>query len=260
MNRIIVCLASFLVLIGYALPIQAQPAPTETTGCAFTFKAGKDNTFLQFCVTANGNIPQIETPSGHLNVGAGGEGYGICNESPSAEYHDYASGASGNWGTATVLSKTGASVKIARTTSDGHWALTQTIGKVAKTSSITIVMALTNNQAVDKQAYLIRYADVNADGHSLDLLGATGNSAFAWSYSLDPPPPFYGLQLQNVGTPQFGFWSAEVQSVNLGPNPCDLGAHDAQGSFNGDGSFVLAYIGPVPAGQTKTATMTYRGL
>lgn len=261
------CSASFaqvpgFPLIGAALPILAQTTTApQTTNCAFTFKTGANNAFLQYCVTPNGNITQIETPFGHQQMGPGGEGYGICNESPAQNYNDYAVSDTGNWGTATVLSKTAAAIKIARTTSDGHWTLTQTITKVTKTSSITIVMALTNNQAVDKVAYLLRYADANADGVSDNLLGATVNGAFAWSLNTaDQGTPLYGVQLQNVGTPPFGFWQAYAKVINSGPNACAFAANDSGGVQEGEGSLVLAYAGLVPAGQTKTVTLTYRGL
>jgi hypothetical protein len=50
-------------------------------------------------------------------------------------------------------------VKIARTTVDGNWTLTQTITKVPSPASIKVVMALKNNQAVSDVAYLVRFAD-----------------------------------------------------------------------------------------------------
>ena len=51
-------------------------SPDATTTCAHTFTSGSNNSFLQYCVTANGNIPQIQTPFGLLQLGSGGEGYG----------------------------------------------------------------------------------------------------------------------------------------------------------------------------------------
>jgi hypothetical protein len=239
-------------------------SPNATTTCAYTFTSGNGNTYLSYCVTANGNIPQIETPFSHLQMGGGGEGYGICNESPAQNYTDDATSDTGNWALARVVSKTSTSVKIARSTSDGNWTLTQTITQVAKTSSITIVMALTNNQAVDKVAYLVRYADVNADGKASNILGETFNGAFAWS--ADPKngqnPPYYGLQLQNVGSPGFPFLEGFAQTIPSGPNACAFALNAAPYGLVGevDGSLVLAYVGPVPAHGTKTATLTYRGL
>jgi hypothetical protein len=195
--------------------------------------------------------------------GPDGEGYGICNETPGQNYYDYATSDTGNWKAPILLSHTTSSVKIARTTSDGHWTLTQTITKTS-TPSITVAMALKNNQGVSKVAYLVRYADVNPNGYGAYWAAATVNSAFAYPwYDPAPPPPYYGLQLQNVGTPPFGYWQAFVQTVASGPNACAFAANDSGGNWAGSGagapSFVMAYVGPLPVGGTKTVTLTYRG-
>jgi len=264
MTCTIVFSAVCLLVIGCALPTQAQ----ATTQCAYTFTSGNGNTYLSYCVTPNGNIPQIYTPFGHPQMGTNGEGYGICNESPATEYHDYGTGDSGNWNAATVLSHSGSSVKIARTTSDGNWTLTQTITKVPSSSSISanikIVMALTNNQSTAHIAYLVRYTDVLADGSTSNSFGQTFDGAFAWSAdaAFNLTPPWYGLQLQNVGTPQFGYLEGFAQFVPTGPSACAFAfnslPYGIEVRFHG--SLVMAYVTSVPAHGTKTATMTYRGL
>jgi hypothetical protein len=104
-------------------------------------------------------------------MGPGGEGYGICNESPAQNYTDYATGDTGNWNAGTVLSSNSSSVKIVRSTGDGNWTLTQTITKVPATSSIKVVMALKNNQAVAKVVYLVRYADAGRRRRHLQHYG-----------------------------------------------------------------------------------------
>ena len=129
-----------LMLIWIVLPSHA------TTTCLYKFNTGSGNTYLGYCLTENGNILNIQTPSGQNMLGANGEGYGICNESPAQNYTDYGVSDTGNWGNAVVLSHSSTSVKIARTTADGHWTLTQTITMVPTTSSINVVMALKNNQ------------------------------------------------------------------------------------------------------------------
>jgi hypothetical protein len=71
------------------------------------------------------------------------EGYAICDVSNSdpqgngrVAYSDFAAtGATANWNPPVVLSHNATSVKIARTTSDGIWTLTQTITQMAKTAS-----------------------------------------------------------------------------------------------------------------------------
>jgi hypothetical protein len=219
-------------------------------------------------VTPNGNILQISTPFGHSQSGPDGEGYGICNESPATEYDDYGTSDSGNWNAATVLSHSGSSVKIARTTSDGNWTLTHTITKVPSSSSISanikIVMALTNNQSAAHVAYLVRYTDVRADGSPSNTLGQTFDGAFAWSadFNLNLTPPWYGLQLQNVGTHQFGFMEGFGQLFATGPNACAFAFNSLPFGLGIGihGSLVMAYVTSVPAHGTKTATMTYRGL
>jgi len=247
----------------------ALPGPSATILCSYTFVSGSGNTYLQYCVTANGNITYLETPFGHAHIGGNaefssfGEGYGICNESPAQNYYDYAGfGDTGNWGPPTLVSLTATSVKIARSTSDLNWTLTQTITQMAgATPYIKIVLALKNNQAVSKVAYLVRYADVDADSSFLNTLDSTQNTAAGWNEH-DPTTGFsYGLQLQNVGTPHFGYWDAFAQNIPQGPNACDFAGHYVGGPLvNTDGSLVMAYVGSVPAGGTKTATVVYRGM
>lgn len=180
MSRNIVMITTFLVLIACALPGQAQKASPEGPSCPYTFTSGANNTYLNYCVSVNGNIFQLTTPQTHQSI-FGSEGYGLCNESPVASYWDWAAnGNSGNWNPAILLSQTAKSVKIARTTADGTWTLTQTITQDPKTPSIKVVMALKNNTAVPHVAYLVRYADLDPDGNDNDF-SATTNGAFAWN-------------------------------------------------------------------------------
>src|SRR5260370_42143127 len=149
MTRISVVLTTCLWLICCALPAHA------TTTCSYTFTTGSGNIYIGYCVTANGNILEIQTPFGQSMLGANGEGYGICDQNVGpTNYTDYGVSDTGNWGNATVLSHSSSSIKIARTTADGRWTLTQTITKVPATSSIKVVMALKNNQGVSDVAYL----------------------------------------------------------------------------------------------------------
>lgn len=256
----------FLTLICVALPTHAA-----TTTCSYDFTTGSGNTFLSYCVTVNGNILDIQTPFGQNMMGTNGEGYGLCDQniqSGGRDYVDYGVSDSGNWKNATVLSHSSASVKIARTTSDGNWTLTQTITKIPKTSSITVVMALKNNQSVADVAYLVRFADAepaNASGGGGDLWIGTLNSALARTLQTDPN---YGLQLSNVDNPPFSYWQGFVQSVNTGPNACAFAFNEALPGFNEDntwggsqpGSIEIAYVGTIGAGKTETVTLSYHGL
>jgi len=150
----------------------AVHSPLTSTDCSFNFNSGADNTFLHFCVTANGNVVEFETPAGHrLATVSRSEGYGICDILGGVDYHDYANaGDNGTFGPATVLSQSATSVKIVRTTTDGSITFTQTITQLPGTSpSAKIVMTLKNNTAVDKAINLTRFMDVDADTTSLTI-------------------------------------------------------------------------------------------
>ncbi len=237
-------------------------SPDSTTTCNWTFTSGTGNAYLQFCVTVNGNITEFQTPLGHEHIALGtiGEGYGVCNESPAIEYHDWAGfGDSGNWNAPSTVSFSSTSVTIKRTTSDGIWTLVQTISQVAGNSEAKIAMKLTNNTSTARVAYLVRYADISADGRFLNTLDSTHNSAGAWNTTGSTNP--YGAMLQNFGTPQFGFWNGYAQNTFLPPNACNFAGNYVGGPLTGtNGSVVVAYVGSVPAHSTRIATMTYKGM
>jgi hypothetical protein len=231
--------------------------------CTHLFTSGKSNsnTFLQYCVADDGLITSIQAPFGHFHLGAQGEGYSFCQESPATEYHDYAAGDSGNWNPAQVVSVSGSSIKISHSTADGNWTLVQTISKVPLTGSIKVVMALTNNQSVAKVAYLVRYANVNPDGAAAHYVtGASLQSAFGWHAFSNSP--YYGIRLENTGA-WSGYQQAFVQFTTAGPNACAFAFNALSSGVSedalGETSLVYAYVDTVPAHGTKTVTMTYRG-
>jgi hypothetical protein len=244
-------------------------ASAGTIECSYTFTSGSGNTYLNFCVTVNGNITYLETPQGHAHIGGNGElssfgeGYGICNVNPSAvEYHDYAGfGDSGNWQSPILLSKTATSVKIGRTTSDGVWTLTQTITLDATAPSIKIAMALKNNTHLPRTVYLLRYADVDADSSFTNNFDATLNAAAGWNSQGPANSPSFGLQLQNVGESHFGYWSAFAQNIPQGPNTCAFAGNAPGGAplIGIDGSVEMVYADTLAGKITKTANITYRG-
>jgi hypothetical protein len=266
MIRSLVSLTVFFVMVGCALSSHAQQvegvAPDNTVTCSFNFTANSGDKLLKFCVTANGNITQLETPAGQelISHGTIAEGYGVCNESPATTYFDYAGdGDSGNWNPPTTLSSSATSVKIARTTSDGIWTLTQTFTLDKATPAVKIAMALKNNTLVTRKAYLIRYADVDAGFASSNNFDGTANSAFGWTSTagvLDA----WGLMLKNTGV-RWSFTNGFGETTFHGPNPCAF-----ENNWPGhivtatDGSIVLAYSDNIAAGKTKTATMAYRGM
>jgi hypothetical protein len=255
---------SFLCTVFLMFISVAPPSHAQTTTCSYNFTTGSGNTYLSYCVTVNGNILEIQTPFGQNMLGTNGEGYGICNESPAQNYTDYGVSDTGNWQNAIIVSHSATLVKIERTTADGNWTLTQAITKVPATSStnasIKVVMALKNNQSTAHVAYLVRFADaepVPTGGTSFDIWIGGLNSALAATVQ---PDPNYGLQLSNVGVPQLSFWQGYAQAVNTGPNACAFAFNEAfanLGSGTSGLSIVYAYVGTVPAGQTKAVTLSY---
>ena len=262
-----------------ASPIKTQQGPTarlnqkaalkaaadrrvSTAECAFTFTSGAFLTSLQYCVTANGNIIEFATPADTPLIAAKdlGEGYGICDASTHVAYSDYGGlGDSGNWSPARVLSHTATSVKIARTTRDGVWTLTQTITQVAGSSpSATIAMALKNNSSVSREAFLLRYADADVGGEVTNNFDATLNSGLGWNSAPGGEP--FGLELQNLGTVTFGY-DAFVQNVPDAPDPCNPFSHATEGLAPAiDGSLVMFYDIPgIPKSATATVTVAYKG-
>src|SRR5215469_11636579 len=136
-----------------------------TATCTYPFTVpGNLNSYLSYCVTVNGNIVSLQSPKGFDQIAQGGaaEGYGVCDLSTNTAYYDWAYLDSGNWGAPTLVSNTATAVRIARTTTDGLWTLTQTISKVSGVQPYAkVTMALKNNTAITKDAYLVRYADVD---------------------------------------------------------------------------------------------------
>jgi len=258
------CLVMSATMLAAAAdqPRTSKARPDVDPVCAYNFTSGSANTYLFYCVTENGNIVTLSTPEGHGQELFGGEGYGFCNASPGVvEYHDYAYEDSGNWNSPTLLSSNATTVKIARTTSDGIWTLTQTITQVPATPAIKIAMALKNNTAVAREVYLLRFIDADADLSRTNTLDATQNTAAAWNEQTSTQPFSFGLQIENVGTPKFGYWSGFAQNTPNGPNACAFAFNSPGGAplVGIDGSIEMVYADAIAAHGTKTATMLYRG-
>ena len=250
----------------------ASDAATST--CAFTFTSGAGDSFLQSCVTVNGNVAQFETPAGHEHIrhGVVGEGYGVCDTNTNTEYFDYSFfGDSPNWRAPVTGTPTATSVKITRTTIDGLWTLTQTFAQVAGTSPfLKVTMTLTNNAAVDRTVFVTRFTDAEPDHLFTSSMGATSNSAFAWDQTVTPNIGLranFGIMLQGLALPQ-------QHAPDLGPQgfiednefvdpppPCHPYTNFISGTpFESKGSLALVYQLGIPARTSKTITVNYRGL
>jgi hypothetical protein len=243
---------------------QASPAATQT--CSYQFTSGSGQTYLQFCVSVNGNIVQFQSPAGveQLNQDGAHEGYGICDEAPNTGYYDYANADSGNWNAPALISKTASMVKIERTTTDGAWTLTQTITSSAGPNPYAkIVMQLKNNSSLDKIISLYRYADPVPDAAAMEDNFAEnydGDNNGAWGYAALTSDTPYGLMLQKLGDPTpapITLYDSEgfAYAGDLGPtNPCFI--HASSTIQDGLGSTMMFYV--MTLGKEKSVTVTDR--
>jgi hypothetical protein len=237
---------------------QAPHSVLATDVCSFTFASGSNNTFLSYCVTANGNVLNVVTPLNQQHI-FGREGYGVCDINSNTEYFDYSdAGDTSNWQPAVVLSHSATKVKIARTTSDGIWTLTQTITQVPASSSIKVSMSLKNNTAVSREVQFSRFADIDAGGRTNNTIDSTINDAMIFN-SVGRGNSF-GLALQNVGTSPFTYLGF-VQNSPGALSPCTPFAHQAIGPLvDTDGAAIMTYVITIPAHASKTVNVGYRGL
>jgi|ERR1035438_4663610 hypothetical protein len=237
-------------------------SPDATSDCHWTFTSPQTAAakYLQYCVTVNGNITEFQSPQGveYIRVGAYNEGYGICDETGGGSYYDYAdSGDSGNWLAPVTQTVNATTVKIARTTSDGIWTLTQTIVLNKAGSSAGITMALKNNTGIARNAQILRFADVDAAGNIFNN-NLDGILDSAWGYlpnsgSFSP----YGLLLQTNGPTTFEHEGFAINTP-LGPDPCDSEAAWEGTLTNTDGAVVLwYYVGSLNKNATKTVKVKY---
>jgi len=243
---------------------QASSSSPLSTTCSFTFKSGAGLSSINFCVTANGNLAKLEIPKGSpmVSLANHAEGYGVCDQTAVVGYSDYGGlGDSGNWGTARVVKRGPNFVKIARTTTDGLWTLTQTITHTSgNLPTAKVAMALTNNSTVARDVDLLRYADMDAGGLAVNNFDATDNSAMAWNSVAVEPERSHGVALQAMGGTLPFLTFAFTQDTALPPDPCDPLAHMAQTMQQiVDGALVMFYETTVNPHATMNTLAAYRG-
>jgi hypothetical protein len=244
-------------------------APPSTTTCSYFFTVpGNLNSFLSYCVTANGNIVSLQSPNGFDQLAQGGpaEGYGVCDISTGVSYYDWATFDSGTWGAPVLLSSTPTAVKIARTTTDGLWTLTQTITKQAGVQPFAkVTMALKNNTGITKLAYLVRYADVDPAASPFtdtNFRESFDSSQYgAWGYAAlnnGLGEASLGLMLEEIGQPNvpYGF-EGIAQNTSGAPNACNPTANYAGYQASVDGSVELFWVLQLTAQKTGTVNAKY---
>jgi len=237
-----------------SINVKSDSLVPATSTCTYFFTVpGKLNSFLSYCVTVNGNIVSLQSPSGFDQIaqGGAGEGYGVCDASTGVSYFDWAYTDSGTWGAPVLLSSTATAVKIARTTTDGLWTLTQTITKQAGVQPFAkITMALKNNTGISKDAYLVRYADVDparspfTDTSFLESFDSSQYGAWGYGALNNSVGDFsLGLMLEEIGQPNvpYGF-EGIAQNTSAGPNPCNPAGNYAGYQASVDGSVELFWV------------------
>ena len=257
-----------LILSGFALP-----AATQELNCAFTYTSPAGKPSLKFCVSPSGTLNDIEVPVGDEFLTqayiSGGklnalEGYGLCNESPAQAYSNYINDylESSNWNPPTIVSQTATSIKIAHSTSDGVWTLTQTFLPDTVTPGVKIMMALHNNTSVSRVVYLFRVTSGN--GPKFPQSSSSHSRAFSWIQSRPVENFGDGVMLENASPLQFGFMNAYVYQtgVSFPPNPCDFASGASNSVMLNDTSngFGIAFVDSIGAHKTKTATVRYRSI
>ena len=228
-------------------------SPDATTTCTFTFSGGTGNKFLQYCVTKNGNIVQFQSPAGfeYLAHAPAGEGYAFCDFDTATQYFDYAGyGDSGNWQAPTTLSSSPTVVKIARTTSDGLFTLTQTITDNKSSALAQIGMQLKNNDTISHHIGILRYADVDANNFANNDFDETQRDVFGYNSG--------GQGLQLVHVSGFALNGGFAQIIPGGPNPCQIFTHTVAPLTDTDGSIFMQYDMVINKKATGTVVVQYK--
>jgi len=235
-----------------------------TATCSYQFTSGGTTTkkFLQYCVTVNGNIVEFQSPSGVENIAVGvfGEGYSLCDFASGLGYHDYAGfgdADTGAWGAPSLLQLNATTVKIARTTTDGIWTLTQTIQQSSADATAKVTMALKNNTAISRFVWLARYVDIDAHGTiNPNTLDGTQNTAFG--YLVNNPTDF-GLQLSLIAENGFTHYGFAIPHPAGNP-ACSIGTGFVGTVTGADGSVYFYHGITVKAGKTATVKLKYSGM
>jgi hypothetical protein len=241
-------------------PVPDSLSQAASTACQSTYTSGSGTTFFRFCVTANGNIAEFQSPAGfeHFLIGGPGEGYGVCNNETKVRYYDYV-GDSGNWKNAVITQPGGPNtfpLKVARSSSDGVFTLTQAFSRNSNERIAGIAMTLKNNASSPKTFTLLRFANVNANNggydNAFDNEFDSGIDA-AWGYNSQ----LFGVRLSTVPTSveHAGF----VDLTNDGPDPCSPGVSSPPSQpYYGDGGVVMAYVLALAPGGSTTVNVEYK--
>jgi hypothetical protein len=252
--------------------VRNEGVTSDTTTCAYTFTSGTGISYLQYCVTVNGNIVEFQSPVGveQIDQGTVGEGYGVCDLSTSTGYYDFAGDGASGWGAPVLNTHNATLVKITRTTTDGLWTLIQTITNgPGGNPAVKINMQLKNNSSITKEAFLFRWADVDPgnaaggdteDNNFKESFDSTGTAAWGWVPGANDQSqaPSYGLMFQNTGnlTPTSVSYARDGYGLNTSsaPNPCNPSAGYTSPITDIDGAILYLWI-PENIGKNQIVTV-----
>jgi hypothetical protein len=151
---------------------------------------------------------------------------------------------------------------------DGAWTLTQTITKVSGPSPYAkVTLALKNNSGTRKEAFLVRYADVDpSNASSVGFAESFDSNLFsAWGYGnlggSGTGDAAIGLKITQLGniTPTSIPWGFEGidQVTPAGPDPCNPGANYGGLKASVDGSIVMLWAEVLNPHQVGTVNAKY---
>jgi len=249
--------ATGIAQVRQQAPDAYKVSPDATTTCKLTFSSGSSPNYLQFCVTVNGNIVELQSPKGfeHIREGEILEGYGVCDYGSLTRYYDWGAEDSGNW-EPPVFKGTSLPITIKRTTSDGIYTLTQVISRNTDDPAVLISMTLKNNTAASHDFGLIRYADIdanNANDGGKDWFDFEHESAWGYNNGFN----LFGVMLYSVPTSQTHF--AFVQDTFEPPDPCEpVNNLPSSTPWFGDGSVGLDWNGTLGANKSLTFASEYK--
>jgi len=238
------------------IAVKLTPSALGTTTCSSTYSSGFEDSFFQWCVTANGNIAQFASPNEDIRAGAILEGYQICDVTPNVGYFDYASTDSGNWKAASLIQPNGVNtfpITVKRTTSDNHFILTQKFTQDVANRTVTVSMTIKNNTTAQHNVLVYRFADLDINGTFTNTFDNGVDSA--WGYS----PGTFGLQLA-LQTVDFGNAAKKYNLATGGALKACASPADPDGPVTEDGAVYIKVLVPLAAKASDTVVFNYRAM
>jgi hypothetical protein len=203
-------LAAAVVLVVAVGPVLAGSgharvvAHAADANCTTTFSAGSGDSLFKACVSNEGNVNTVKFPKGISQLTTG-EGYAICSGADTENHHGWDQGLT-EAGLSAATTTSTSPLTIVRSTTDGHFQLTQTFTFDGSEHDIDITMKLKNVGATTlDDVKLTRSFDADIDGSTTgQRFAATNNSVWGWN-----DPVGNGLMLSTRGTS----WGSFTDSV-----------------------------------------------